>query len=129
MDEEEVPDPPRCEELLDSQEDITEVELDKVVNQNVPSEGQDTTKEKNFVINTAYQEMKKRNLKKRGQNRRKLEVNQELKRAPRTLERINTAYQKMKKRNSKQEKRQKKRKQEVCPCALVFTCFMWRKPI
>ena len=46
MDEEEVPDPPRREELLDSQEDITEVEPDKVVNQNVPSEGQDTTKEK-----------------------------------------------------------------------------------
>ena len=42
-----VPDPPKLEELLDSrQEDITEVEPEKVVNQNVPSEGQDTTKEK-----------------------------------------------------------------------------------
>ena len=39
-------DPPRREELLDSQEDITEVQPDKVVNQNVPSEGQDTIKEK-----------------------------------------------------------------------------------
>ena len=40
-----VPDPPKLEELLDSrQKDITDEE---VVNKNVPSEGQDTTKEQN----------------------------------------------------------------------------------
>ena len=43
---ERVPDQPKLEEFRDSQEDITEVEPEKVVNQNVPSEGQDTTKEK-----------------------------------------------------------------------------------
>ena len=47
MDKDEVPDPPRREGFRDSQEDITEVEPEKVVNQNVPSEGQDTTKEQN----------------------------------------------------------------------------------
>ena len=46
MDEGGVSDPPRREGFRDSQEDITEVEPEKVVNQNVPSEGQDTTKEK-----------------------------------------------------------------------------------
>ena len=40
-----VPDPPKLEELLDSRpEDITD---EKAVNQNVPSEGQDTTEEQN----------------------------------------------------------------------------------
>ena len=40
-----VPDPPKRGELLDSRpEDTTD---EKVVNQNVPSEGQDTTKEQN----------------------------------------------------------------------------------
>ena len=46
MDEGGVSDQPRREEFRDSQEDITEVEPEKVVNQNIPSEGQDTTKEK-----------------------------------------------------------------------------------
>ena len=41
-----VPDPPKLEELLDSRpEDTTD---EKVVNQNVPSEGQDTTKKENL---------------------------------------------------------------------------------
>ena len=43
---ERVPDQPKLEEFRDSQEDITEVEPEKVVNENVLSEGQDTTKEK-----------------------------------------------------------------------------------
>ena len=44
---ERVPDQPKPEESLDSHEDITEFEPEKVVNQKVPSEGQDTTKEQN----------------------------------------------------------------------------------
>ena len=41
-----VPDPPKLEELQDSRpEDTTD---EKVVNQNVPSEGQDPTKEENL---------------------------------------------------------------------------------
>ena len=43
---ERVPDQPKPEESLDSREDIKEFEPEKVVNQNVPSEGQDKTKEK-----------------------------------------------------------------------------------
>ena len=43
---ERVPDQPKLEEFRDSQEDITEVAPEKVENQNAPSEGQDTTKEK-----------------------------------------------------------------------------------
>ena len=43
-----VPDQSKPEKLLDSQEDITEVEPEKVVNHNVSSEGQDTTKEQNL---------------------------------------------------------------------------------
>ena len=46
MDEGGDPNTPRREGFRDSQEDITEVEPEKVVNQNVPSEGQDTTKKK-----------------------------------------------------------------------------------
>ena len=45
---ERVPDQPKPEESLDSREDITEFEPEKAVNKIVPSEGQDTTKEKNL---------------------------------------------------------------------------------
>ena len=64
MDKERVPDPPRREELLDSQEDITEVEPDKVVNQNVPSKGQDTTKEKKLCDKQSLSENEKEKVKK-----------------------------------------------------------------
>ena len=42
---ERVSDQPKLEECRDSQQDITD-EPEEVVNQNVPSEGQDTTKKK-----------------------------------------------------------------------------------
>ena len=42
---ERVSDQPKLEECRDSQQHITD-EPEKVVNQNVPSEGQDTTKKK-----------------------------------------------------------------------------------
>ena len=83
---ERVPDQPKPEESLDSREDITEFEPEKAVNKTSPLKGRTQPRRKTFVINRAYQEMKKR--------------------------------------KSKPEKRQKKRKQEVCPCSLVFICFM-----
>ena len=65
MEEGGVPDPPRREGFRDSQENITEVEPEKVVNQNVPSEGQDTTKEKKLcdkqsLLGNEKEEVKKR---------------------------------------------------------------------
>jgi len=57
-------DPRIREELPDSQEDITEVEPDKVVNQNVPSEGQDTTKEKKLCDKQSLAENEKGEVKK-----------------------------------------------------------------
>ena len=60
-----VPNPPRREELLDSQEDITEVEPEKVVNQNIPSEGQDTTKEKKLCDKQSLSGNEKEEVKKR----------------------------------------------------------------
>ena len=45
MDEGGVPVQPKLEEFLDSQQDMAD-EPEEVVNRNVPSEGQDTTKKK-----------------------------------------------------------------------------------
>ena len=65
MDKDEVPDQPRREGFRDSQEDITENEPEKVVNQNVPSEGQDTTKEKKLCNKQSLSGNEKEEVKKR----------------------------------------------------------------
>ena len=65
MDEGGVSDQPRREEFRHSQEDITEVEPEKVVNQNVPSEGQDTTKEKKLCDKQSLSGNEKEEVKKR----------------------------------------------------------------
>ena len=65
MEEGGVPDPPRREGFRDSQENITEVEPEKVVNQNVPSEGQDTTKEKKLCDKQSLSGNEKEEVKKR----------------------------------------------------------------
>ena len=65
MDEGGVPNPPRREGFRDSQEDITEVEPEKVANQNVRSEGQDTTKEKKLCDKQSLSGNEKEEVKKR----------------------------------------------------------------
>ena len=65
MDKDEVPDPPRREGFRDSQEDITEVEPEEVVNQNIPPEGQDTTKEKKLCDKQSLSGNEKEEVKKR----------------------------------------------------------------
>ena len=65
MNKNEVPNQPRREGFRDSQEDITEVEPEKVVNQNVPSEGQDTTKEKKICDKQSLSGNEKEEVKKR----------------------------------------------------------------
>ena len=65
MDEGGVPNPSRHEGFRDSQENITEVEPEKVVNQNVPSEGQDTTKEKKLCDKQSLSGNEKEEVKKR----------------------------------------------------------------
>ena len=65
MDEGGVPNPPRREGFRDSQEDITEVEPEKVANQNVPFEGQDTTKEKKLCDKQSLSGNEKEEVKKR----------------------------------------------------------------
>ena len=62
---ERVPDQPKLEEFRDSQEDITEVEPEKVENQNAPSEGQDTTKEKKLCDKQSLSGNEKEEVKKR----------------------------------------------------------------
>ena len=76
MDEGGVPDPPRREGFRDSQEDITEVEPEKVVNQNVPSEGQDTTKEKKLCDKQSLSGNEKEGVKK-GEEAKEKEVEDE----------------------------------------------------
>ena len=61
---ERVPDQPKPEESLDSREDIKEFEPEEVVNQNVPSEGQDTTKEKKLCDKQSLSENEKEEVKK-----------------------------------------------------------------
>ena len=53
MDEGGVPIQPKLEEFPDSQQDITD-EPEEVVNRDVPSEGQDTTKKKK-LCNTSLE--------------------------------------------------------------------------
>ena len=65
MDEGGVPNPPRREGFRDSQEDITENEPEKVVNQNAPSEEQDTTKEKKLCDKQSLSGNEKEEVKKR----------------------------------------------------------------
>ena len=60
-----VPNPPRREGFRDSQEDITEVEPEEVVNQNIPSEGQDTTKDKKLCDKQSLSGNEKEEVKKR----------------------------------------------------------------
>ena len=64
MDEGGVPDQPKGEKFRDSQEDITD-KPEKVVNQNVPSEGQDTTKEKKLCDKQSLSGNEKEEVKKR----------------------------------------------------------------
>ena len=64
---ERVPDQPKLEKFRDSQEDITEVEPEKVVNQHVPSEGQDTTKEKKLCDKQSLSGNEKKEVKKGGE--------------------------------------------------------------
>ena len=61
---ERVPDQPKLEKFRDSQEDITEVEPEKVVNQHVTSEGQDTTEEKKLCDKQSLSENEKEEVKK-----------------------------------------------------------------
>ena len=67
---ERVPDQPKLEEFRDSQEDITD-EPEKVVNQNVPSEGQDTTKEKKLCDKQSLSGNEKEEVKKREEAKEK----------------------------------------------------------
>ena len=65
MDKDEVPNQPRREGFRDFQGDITKVEPGKVVNQNVRSEGQDTTKEKEICDKQSLSGNEKEEVKKR----------------------------------------------------------------
>ena len=65
MDKDEVPNQPRREGFRDFQGDITKVEPGKVVNQNVRSEGQDTTKEKKLCDKQSLSGNTKEEVKKR----------------------------------------------------------------
>ena len=60
---ERVPDQPKPEESLDSRKDITEFEPEKAVNKNVPSEGQDTAKEKKLCDKQSLSGNKKEDVK------------------------------------------------------------------
>ena len=126
MDEGGVPDPPRREEFRDSQEDITEVEPEKVVNQNVPSDGQDTTKEKKLCDKHSLSGNEKEEVE-RTEEANVKEVGGEP-RAEESFENVRKDKQSLSENEKKEVKKEVEAKEKktggVSLCSFFFTCFM-----
>ena len=121
---ERVPDQPKLEEFRDSQEDITD-EPEKVVNQNVPSEGQDTTKEKKLCDKQSLSGNEKEEVKKREEAKEKEGGGEP--RAEESSENVGKDKHSLSENEKEEVKKGEEAKEEiggVSLCSLFFTCFM-----
>ena len=113
-------DQPRREELRDSQEDIIEVQPDKIVNRNVPSEGKDTIEEKNFVIHGSC-EKKKDGKSKKAKKAKQIKVGGEP-RAKESFENVRKDKHSLSENEKEEVKKREEAKEEIGGVSLCY-CF------